>query len=989
MPRAAAESAASRLSVEQQEELDRLWRDAKAVFRRGAYQEALGAFDRVLALVPDDAHAKLYRDLCEARLRSATGFVQLSASEWAALQGRLRQEEQDQRRAAAQRKALERAVKREQQRWDDELGALERQAQREREEQIRQERAQAAEQARQQRLRREAAERAAKAARLAPPPPAQAAEAPSSAAAPETAPVPSVEAPRPPPAPSEPAAAPPPARVSAVAEVGEETVQLAPVTVAGGAPPAPDLSAAGVPPPTGAVRINANQMSVAPERKLAVAEGNVEVVFENTLLTCDRMTLFTDTKDLYAEGNVRLEEGAQVFRGDMVHYNLQNKKGRFLQGTVATPPWYQHGRSVEHIAEGILLVTPGYLTSCDHEPPHFKFSGRRAIVYAEDRLARAQNVAMFVERVPFLYLPWLAVADRQSPFFIIPGKKKPWEQFALMGYRYELPNGHDGTVRMDWRRTFGWAVGLDHQFDNTRLGNGLLKLYYNEEPYSRVKKESLPKGADHKRYRLLWRHLWEPMPDTTVLTDLQEFSDVEFRKDLLFREEFVNDDQPESFVSVVTNDPNYNLSVLVRKRMNRFQTVTEALPEASFTTRDQQIGDTNFYSTSGASLSALRTKTAHSGDNLDGVRAKWSEKLSYAMSWFRPIAVTPSVGLSQTYYTEDTSGHRDILSGQFSAGANASLKLFRLFQVTTNALGLDINRLRHVLTPTVAYSYVHQPTVPNGSLDYPSSTATTNTLTLGLENKLQTKRHVGSSPEGVEGKPLLRSVDLARVIASLPYTFHGNGNKQGGRLGDWAFDVELYPWNWLRVESNWSYPSHFVRGTRDRRLTAWSMDLVAIGGPGELKVEEAPDIQAPAIRPFELGARGALTNLLLPQGQWYLGLRHGYSYNDKTEETIQFDWRLSEKWELGTYHRVTFKEVAGGSKRFNHLREYQYTLRRDLHDWIGEVVYRVDREFGEELFFTLTLKAYPTLPIEMETAYHQPKFGSQSSPFSPLAHQHR
>ena len=81
---------------------------------------------------------------------------------------------------------------------------------------------------------------------------------------------------------------------------------------------------------------------------------------------------------------------------------------------------------------------------------------------------------------------------------------------------------------------------------------------------------------------------------------------------------------------------------------------------------------------------------------------------------------------------------------------------------------------------------------------------------------------------------------------------------------------------------------------------------------------------------------------------------------------------------------MTWKEVAGGSKRFSNLREWQYTLRRDLHDWLAELVYRVDREFGEDLYFTLTLKAFPEMPIAFSDSYHQPKFGSQSSPFSPV-----
>ena len=289
-------------------------------------------------------------------------------------------------------------------------------------------------------------------------------------------------------------------------------------------------------------------------------------------------------------------------------------------------------------------------------------------------------------------------------------------------------------------------------------------------------------------------------------------------------------------------------------------------------------------------------------------------------------------------------------------------------------MGLNINWLRHVLTPTVSYAYVHLPTVSPELLSFPAAGGTSNSMTFGLENKLQTKRARGKSrPQGV---------DLARSTISIPYTFQGHGNKQGGRLGDWAFDFEFYPWPRLRVETDWTYPSHFIPGSRDARIPAWNLDVVLVGGQGQPRAQHAPGIQAPARQTFVAGPQTELA--LTPKGQWYLGYGHRYSQNDKTEDVLQFDVGLSEKWQIGTFHRLTWKEVAGGNKRFFNLREYQYRLRRDLHDWIGEVVWRVDREYGEEIFFTLTLKAYPDLPFETSETYHQPKLGSQSSPFSPI-----
>jgi hypothetical protein len=931
------------------DEAQRTWKDVRSAVRRGDYREALRVVERLLAADPNDPQALLYRTMCETRLRETAPFAPLSPARLRGLKEQLRREEQAQRRAATQQKALERKVAKEQAAWDRDLEAAQREAVREGRRRRQQAQAEAVQQARSQRV-------------------------PDGPAVPPSAPaVPAV----PPPAV---AVAPP------TTTPPKDSLELAPVTVPAGPggptpePTSPSLAGRAAP-PAGAMQINARQMSISPDQRVAVAEGDVEVVYGNSFLTCDRATLFTDTHDVYAEGRVRLEEGTQVFRGEMAHYNFDNKKGRFLQGTLSSPPWHEHGRSVEHLAEGVYEVTPGYLTSCEFEPPHFRFSGRRVTVFAGDKLARARNVAFLVEQVPFLYLPWMTVADRKSPFFIIPGKKKPWGPYALMGYRYELPTAasQKGTVKLDWRRHFGWGVGLDHQIESARLGQGLLKVYYNDLKNRTEPDAALPKGATEKRYRALWRHRWQPRPDTTVITDLQEYSDINFRKDLLFREEYVDEDLPESFVSSVTSARDYTLSAVARKRLNHFQSMDDALPDVTLDVRQQQIGDTRFFTQSQFGVGNFQTKRAHSDRDDDVVRADWFQQLRYALGLFQPVELTPRIGMRQTYYTKDRQGsdregQRDVISGQWTMGADSSLKLFRVFPTGGRRFGLEDDRVRHVVTPTLSYTYTHEPTVANDLLNFAAAPGASNTLTLGLENKLQAKRQ--------EAPKRWRHADVARALVSLPYSLAGSGNKSGGRFGEWAFDLELYPRSWLRIESDWRVSSLLDKRLRDSRVPAWNLDVVMVGGQGQPDAQRAPDLQAPAPTAFEPGPRPGVT--FMPQGQWYLGWGHRYAANDKTESVLQWDWRLTEKWQIGAFNRFTLKEVAGGAKRFNNIREYQLNLRRDLHDWVGELAYRVDREYGEELFLTFTLKAYPELPIEMETSYHEPKIGSQSSPFSPI-----
>ena len=985
------------------------WVQVKLLLKKGAYREALQELEMILAITPNDGVAQAYKMLCEKRLTEVSPFGRESRESLAMTEETLRREEDAKRREKTRQRTVHRQMEQEQQHWDAELKRLEKEEIKRRKMQPPPAKAVVPPTSR-------ASPQPATTTLASPPQPAASSDA-STASPPHAAspPAPASESPAPKIAsaasssqalneedekesdagrhPEVPSQAPqPPATAPSSSGPSSSTttpVELQPITVQTQQPQPPKAppQAPGVFP--GAVEMFAEHMTVSTARQIAVAEGNVYIVFNDGLLTCDKVTLFTDTNDIYAQGQVFLRKGLSTFSGELIHYNLDNKKGRIFSGTAGAPPWYEHGQVIEHIAEGVMRVRHGYLTSCDLEPPHYRLESRDAIVYAKDKIARGRNVTLLVDKTPLIYLPWLTVADRQTPFFIVPGKRKPWEEFALMGYRYEWPQNQRGTLRWDWRRTFGWGFGIEHRFEGQGLGKGLIKLYYNQHGYSRQPdpKATLPKGATRERYRVLFRHKGKLLPDTSVVTDMQKYSDINFRKDFLYREEYVNDNVTDGYVSMVTSDPNFGARLLLQKRLNRFQTTTEEYPDLTVETRPGRVGTSQLFAESQTNLANYQTKNAHSEVDTDVVRIDMFQQLSYALNLLKPILMTPKAGVRQTYYNKDIQGgperpdgNRNIISGQWNLGLDSSLKLFRIFPITTNALGLDIQWLRHVLTPSLAYTYVHRPTVSNSILNFATAKGPANTITFGLDNKLQTKR-------GTVGQSM-SSVDLARLTTSVPYTFRGVGNKQGGRLGDFSFDLETFPWRWLRVESDWFVLSHFQPGSRDARIPRWNVDLVTVGGVGNPEATSAHKIQVPVSKEATGDSGQSRFGLpLLPQGQWYLGYGHRYSHNDKTEDVIQFDWRVSRKWEIGTFHRITWKEVSGDSKRFNLVREWQYRLVRDLHDWLAELIYHVDREYGEEVYFMLTLKAYPEMPIQMQTSYHQPKFGSQSSPFSPIRDQ--
>jgi len=107
------------------------------------------------------------------------------------------------------------------------------------------------------------------------------------------------------------------------------------------------------------------------------------------------------------------------------------------------------------------------------------------------------------------------------------------------------------------------------------------------------------------------------------------------------------------------------------------------------------------------------------------------------------LQITPFTGIRETIYDADMNADARART-IFLTGADMSTKFYRVFDVKTNAFGLDINQLRHVITPTVGYAYDHKPTVRASALRQIDSvddiSYSNNRFSLGLTNALQTKR---------------------------------------------------------------------------------------------------------------------------------------------------------------------------------------------------------------------------------------------------------
>ncbi|MBU1006327.1 MAG: LPS assembly protein LptD [Candidatus Omnitrophica bacterium] len=674
----------------------------------------------------------------------------------------------------------------------------------------------------------------------------------------------------------------------------------------------------------GPVEVNGDEVEFFPREKKVVGTGNVSVDYDDARLTCDKITVYTETKDAEAEGNVLLKTLTGEVRGEKIRYNFETKQGEVLEIRVKSGEWYAGGDKADLMPDGSIKIAESYVTSCDRERPHYKISSKNLVIYPDNKIV-AKNVLFKVGNVPVAYLPRYDYSlDADWPTIdVIPGKKSKWGVFALTSYRYAIDEQNKITLRMDEREKWGFGSGLDYKYSFGDFGEGLLKTYFTHQRNRDRNEDGVL--AEEERYMVKLRHRWDIDENITAFLEYHKMSDVDFTKDYFYREEYDRESSPESYLYLLDRQPEYSLSLLTRKRVNDFQTVIERLPEVRFNLKDQNLADSPIYFKTDTVITNLNSKTADNVSEDEAVvRFDTYNKLSAPLFIADTFSIVPFVGTRDTLYSRNAIGDDDEFRTAFYTGVDASTKLSKTYGVEGKFLGVDFNKLHHIITPTAEYRYIHAPSISSASLqqfDDIDSIGRKNEFSLGIENRLQTKRLVDGQ---------MKTWDLGYFLLHGDYLYKpGDGSK----FATVKADLELTPFSWLRIESDTQYDP------ASKDFQSWNADLC---------IDKAD--------------------------KWKLGFGSRYWQDTEHELTSEFSYKLNNEWAFRLFGRYDLKEVeSDGHKIVNKFSNKEIAIIKDLHCWIGEISLDIDRDGGATVWFTMKLKASPKAPFDFSNYYARPK----------------
>lgn len=685
------------------------------------------------------------------------------------------------------------------------------------------------------------------------------------------------------------------------------------------------------------IEVNGDVVEYFHEKKQVIGTGNVSITYKDVVLTCDRITVYLDTREGIAEGNVKVRQNDAYFTGDKISYNFDTRKGSIVNGYLSARPFFGRAQAIEKEAmKDEFEIKRGYVTTCDLDDPHYRIQAKQVKIYVEDKIV-AKHILFYIGHVPVMYLPYYvqSLKDTKTHISVIPGKDQDWGYYVLTAYRYHLADWSKGDILLDYRSKMGLGEGINHYIDTQQLGKGAFKFYYTRQNDEYTFEPA--EGPKRHRYRYQYRHRWDMGPDTDtyMVAEINKLSDEYVIKDIFYNEYEELGDHPDNYISFITTKRDYTTELLFRLRLNKFETVIERLPEYNINIYNCRIMNTNFYYTGNTSAAYLNAtydnsnnRTLWSRKDMNAIRIDSYNQLSYAAKFFGSLSTTPYGGIRETYYSRNKWGVTNEVRNIFSAGVNNQIKFYKIYDVETDFLGLDIHKLRHIITPTADYYFMHQPSIDKANLthfDAIDAFEADNGVKLGLENRLQTKR--GSPGD-------MKSVDLATLMIWSDYSFRfkkGSTALKRDKFKSLDFQLELIPYSWAYLTSKMTVD------TKRYSVVSGSMDLVMNGGD---------KWQAIVGQRYEKMESGDVSSLI----------------------TGDIMYKLNDKWRFRAYGRFNLDKAA--------FEEKEFTVYRDLHCWIAELVWNIKSMEDQGLYLVMRLKAFPEYPVGYRRTVSRPRFGA-------------
>lgn len=489
-------------------------------------------------------------------------------------------------------------------------------------------------------------------------------------------------------------------------------------------------------------------------RSRAHLYGGSKVKYQNLELEADIINIAIDSSLVHATGRMDstgnvvgkplFRQGSDEYEPDSISYNFKTRKAFISNVYTQQGEGYMKSLDGKRDSVGTMYVKKAFYSTCDEEHPHFYLNMTRAKMRPGKDVVFGPTY-LVVEDVPLpLAIPYgfFPFKSKYSSGFIMPSYGDETSRgFYLRdgGYYFAFNDFVDAKLLADIYTKGSYALSLQSNYKKRYRYGGNLYLSYQ---YTQTGEKNMPDFSVSKSFKVTWTHRQDAKANPT-----QSFSaSVNFATSSYERNNLTSMYNPQSYTqSTRTSSISYSksfpsigltLSGTFNLSQNmRDSSIAVTLPNLTIQLnrlypfkRKKMAGKERWYEKIGMSYSGAITNSINTKEDKlfkSSLIKDWRNGMRHQIpinatfSVLKYINVTPNFTFTDRMYSnkimqswdeENRAVKRDTVYGfynvyNFSMGVSANTKLYGFYTPKPWFGGKKIKMVRHMLTPTVSFSY--------------------------------------------------------------------------------------------------------------------------------------------------------------------------------------------------------------------------------------------------------------------------------------------
>ncbi len=490
------------------------------------------------------------------------------------------------------------------------------------------------------------------------------------------------------------------------------------------------------------------------DTKLAFLYGKSHVIYENMDLQSDQISMSMDSSLVHATGSRDttgkkygtpvFKMGSDTYETDTMAFNFKTKKGLIKNVYTQQDDGYMTSEVSKRDADGNMYLYHGRYTTCDQPHPDFYIAMSRAKV-------RPGKDVVFGPA-------YLVVADVPLPL-AIPYGFFPFTKDYSSGFI--MPTYGDETSRGFYLRDGGYYFAISDKWDLKLIGEIYTKGSWGISGASNYRKryrysgsfyasyqssvtgdKNMPDYLKETSFKIQWSHRQDAKanPYSTLSASVNYASQSYEQNNLtsMYNPQALTQSTRTSSVSWSTSFSSIGMSLSSTANLNqnmRDSMISLTLPDLNINIsrfypfkRKKSAGDDRWYEKismqyTGHLSNSIETKedkllkSSLTKDWRNGMEHRIQTAASFTL--FGYLNLNPSFNFNDKMLTRkymrswDTENQKEVVDTvqgfynmyDWDLSLSASTKLYGFYIPNRKIFGNKIDRIRHVLTPSVSFSY--------------------------------------------------------------------------------------------------------------------------------------------------------------------------------------------------------------------------------------------------------------------------------------------